>query len=383
MIKQLLIAVCVLFQLLLSQTAYGHLQVIRLPDLGGVLCREIRSNSRKQMRIKRYALIYKTKDQHGDDMVASGLVAFRHGVVSNPTPLFYLHATPRKKQDVPSHGSFESNFVACNALSEHRVLIAPDYAGLGYGEGDHPYMVASITRTVALDFLKTAKNWLSKMGIQALKKTIIAGYSQGGHATLDVHKYLEESLSPPEIDVDIKYSFAMSAPVNLSKNMLNSIIVAEPSSDTSFLTSLVIANYQSYYGDVFQTSPFRPKFSATNDMALHMEKAALKRHIPKDPRELLTADFMWQLHNKPNMAFVKHLAENDVLPWLAKAPIVLTYSKADKTVPALDTLEFYRQMKDVGSPVSLIQNSKKLPHTINFLNSILYFSEYLRAKEGS
>ena len=163
-----------------SQTAFSQIGVKRLPDLTKRFC-VINSNKKfRSGNVQRYALTYYTKNQYGQNVMASGLVAIPKRVSSQPSTLFYLHGTASGKKNAPSMNSFESRWVGCKVLKQNEILVAPDYLGLGYGQGHHPYMVKDITTSASIDFYDVARRWLMQsFGIYLNPNTTIAGYSQG------------------------------------------------------------------------------------------------------------------------------------------------------------------------------------------------------------
>jgi hypothetical protein len=199
--------------------------------------------------IERYEIQFLTKDRFGNDHLSSGLVAFRKNLSENVDPLLYLHATT-SKLEVPSKGSFESKFVACHTLSRNRILIAPDYIGMGDDDTTHGYMIRKEVNQAALDMLNAVGKWFDRSLLS--NRLTIAGYSQGGHSALSFHHFLDHE----KTNFTVKKTYAMSAPANLSNDMLSVILNRRPSINTTYLMSLVLVNYHEYYGDVFESSPF-------------------------------------------------------------------------------------------------------------------------------
>lgn len=103
---------------------------------------------------------------------------------------------------------------------DNALVVAPDY--LGYGESldkTHPYMCSTLTArnivdglVAAINFIKT-QGGLSKYRFVSNYYTLNVGYSQGGAATLAVHKYLENEASQEVRDlVRLKKSICGAGP---------------------------------------------------------------------------------------------------------------------------------------------------------------------------
>ena len=371
-----MIKLVMLLSLIVLNFSFAQVNIIPLPDLPKNFCALKELDEGEKGIIKRVAIIYKTKNKFGEQTLASGLVAYQHDVVETPTPIFFMHATPRTKIDAPSHGSFESKFFICNALSRQTVVIAPDYVGLGFGLDDHPYMVKDITISASMDFFRVAKSWLEKQNQLVKSEMILAGYSQGGHAALAIHEHIERI----EKDIKVKHTFSMSGPTNLSGNMLQNILEEEPNKDTSFFTAVSLSSFQRHYGHVYTSYPFRAEFDQIEELARNIDRKGLNKYTPNDPRDLLTPVYFDDISHNLNHPFRKRLEENNINAWKAQSPITLTYSAVDTTIPAKDTKDFYQKMKALNNDVEIVRVSEYLPHTINFLKSVKYFSKRIRSQ---
>ena len=320
--------------------------------------------------IERYEIQFLTKDRFGNDHLSSGLVAFQKDLSEKADPLLYLHATT-SKLEVPSKGSFESKFVACHTLSRNRVLIAPDYIGMGDDDMTHGYMIREEVNQAALDMLIAVGKWFDRSHLS--KRLIIAGYSQGGHGALSFHHFLDHE----KTDYIVKKTYAMSAPANLSNDMLSVILNRRPSNNTTYLMSLVLVNYQEYYGDVLDGSPFKSNYASAFSYALAMNTKKLNDLLPLDPRDALRADFVRDLEQDPNHPLRKRLAENDIPPWPASAPIILSYSAGDDTIVSETTVNFFRSMKRYPNKISLVKTAALLPPGVNFVRSIKWLGNVI------
>ena len=357
--------------------SYALVGVMRLPDLPKTFCALSKGVDEDKGAIRRYALLYNTKNHRGQEVLASGLVAFREDVEKNVTPILYLHATPKFKEDVPSMGSFESKFMTCRALSQKTVIIAPDYIGLGHSKEEHPYMVKDVTISASLDFFNAAQDWLqNKHEIFTPNKVILAGYSQGGHAVLAVHKHLDET----EADLKVLKTYSMSGPTSLSTNMLHSMLYNVPDKNTAFFAAVTLTTFQAHYRNVYENTAFIPEFEDAEDLGVNIDKNGLRDLLPRDPRESIRPELLAEIEADPEHPFRKNLEANDIHPWKASAPITMTYTKVDTTIPPSDGAEFFQKMKKIeGNNIRRVASSEHIPHTANFLLSTILFTKELRA----
>jgi hypothetical protein len=343
-----------------------------MPDLPSSFC--ISDKVGSQLRpIQRYSVEYQWIEDNGEVGIASGLVAFRANSKSVLTPVIYMHATSASKLDVPSQGSFESNYASCKVLNDSNVFIAPDYYGMGLGTGFHPYMITDPTVHATLSFYDIALRVMKSLKKETSDSVVLAGYSQGGHAALAVHRFIDANQLP----IKVKKTFALSGPTSLSVNMVDLFLYGEPNKNTRSLVSLVLVNYNQYYGGQYSSSPFIPEYSIAEDFALSMNKKAIDESLPRSPYEFLSEDFLEDLNLSKNHPFRMRLAENDIVPWTFSGKIILAYSEGDTTIPPKDTKEFFASMSKISPNVSLFRTSKSLPHTANFLKSLDYLGKIL------
>ncbi len=351
------------------------IHVEKLPSLSKLLCPLSGKKNPIIPHINRYKVLYETKDFFDNNTIASGLIAIPASRNKYLSPLLYLHATSSTKQNVPSMGSIESKFFACKTVQKKRVMIAPDYLGMGYHQGDHPYMISDITVKTSLDLLNSAVELLQENNFHIDENLILAGYSQGGHAALAVHKYLDFNPNP---NYKIVKNFVMSGPTNLSTNMLQSMIYDEPSDNTSFFGALVIANYQIFYGDIYSNHAFKLEYQAVEQEALNINKKEIKKILPTNFTSALDEGFLDEVKFNSESSLKYRLSQSDIIPWQASAPIVLSYSKADMSIPPKDTFHFYQLMKSMGNDVSLRKSSNHIKHRMNFIPSVILMSQDLK-----
>ena len=357
--------------LVLNSSVFGQITVKRLSDIPRAVCAN--GPDRPNRAIQRYAVRYLTLNKLGNEIEASGLIAYQTEHIETLNPLLYLHPTS-SRLGVPSMSSFESRFATCKLLTNGNILIAPDYVGMGASESAHGYMIKEEVNQAAIDFIMAIKKWFE--GPKISSNLTLVGYSQGGHAALSIHQYLDQEPS----SFVVGKTYAMSAPANLSVDMLDTLLYAPPSDNTTYLTVLVLANYQEYYGDVYRESPLTQEYLEAEPMAIRMDTKALQRLLPRNPRTALHEEFVANLEQNPNHPLRIRLKLNDIEPWSASAPIILTYSSGDKTVPASGTIRFSNQMKELGNNILVERTAINLSHASNFIRSISFLGNILHQK---
>ncbi|MFU8806742.1 MAG: lipase family protein, partial [Bradymonadaceae bacterium] len=87
--------------------------------------------------------------------------------------------------------------------------VAVDYPGLGT-DGAHPYLVLAVEGRASLDAVRAALNFSSIEDVPTSGRAIIAGLSQGGHATFAAAQ--EHLTYAPELDLR---AFAVAGPASV------------------------------------------------------------------------------------------------------------------------------------------------------------------------
>jgi hypothetical protein len=108
------------------------------------------------------------------------------------------------------------------------VISAPDYLGLGDSSGQHPYCHAHSEAIVSADLLRAVRQAANKISIRLNSKLFLTGYSQGGHATMALHKYLEDHLA---LEFSVTASTPMGGPYDLSTSWKE--VIGNPTADSS------------------------------------------------------------------------------------------------------------------------------------------------------
>jgi hypothetical protein len=155
---------------------------------------------------------YLTPNIAGKPDTASGLVIFPQ-VEGIPQPLLcYQHGTVDGPADVPSNraGGWELagvgaalGYVACTA----------DYLGLGESKGFHPYIHAATEASCAVDLLYATRELAKQLNFPLKNQLFLTGYSQGGHASMALHRLLEQNYTK---DFPVTAAAHLSGPYSVS-----------------------------------------------------------------------------------------------------------------------------------------------------------------------
>lgn len=163
-------------------------------------------NKNNLVPVTAYKITYQTQHPFAENTytTASGLVIVPESDDALPI-VSYQHGTISDNDEVPS--SFVEHSQTRDYLSVFSgleyILIAPDY--LGYGVSNHflhPYEHGPTLAVSSFDMLEAAKEFLDEQAVSYNDKLFLAGYSEGGYATMAMHHHIEN-----ETELNVTSSF--------------------------------------------------------------------------------------------------------------------------------------------------------------------------------
>lgn len=293
--------------------------------------------------VKIYKMTYTTPDVFGVRDTASGLLVlpFRAGEQLEFPLLVYQHGTADHRNAVPSNpASTERQLVyALGGLGY--VSLAPDYLGLGDSRGFHPYVHAESEATAALDMIRALHTYAAQEEVFLNDQLFITGYSQGGHASMALHRAIEREYAD---ELKVTAAAHLSGPYSISGVMKGLILQDTPYQFPAYLINTLLSfNY------VYQLYPtldavFKPRFlpairrfrqgeaslSATNAALLGELEQAYGRPVV---RQLFQDSLLANIVRYPDHPLNRALRANDVYDWAPQAPTRLFFCMADEQVP--------------------------------------------------
>lgn len=150
-----------------------------LPAQPGVLIRK--QSVSTVIDARAWRVLYTTTDAAGQVTTASALFCLPKNQEDSYNLLVYCHqATGIERRCAPSVHDKPALALAGlrQAMQKGWAYLAPDYPGLG-AEGIHPFLIGEPTATSVLDAIRAIQ---TTTVAQINNKSVIWGYSQGGHA---------------------------------------------------------------------------------------------------------------------------------------------------------------------------------------------------------
>ncbi|WP_375435859.1 alpha/beta hydrolase family protein [uncultured Hymenobacter sp.] len=293
--------------------------------------------------IRVYKLTYTTRNTDGQQITASG--ALLVPVTTQALPLLsYQHGTisPDGEDRAPSYYSASSEVYSAVSLlaSTGYVVSVPDYIGYGASKAlPHPYEHAASLASASLDMMRAVKEFCEKEKVALNKKNFLLGYSEGGYATMALHKLIEEKF-PTEFAVTAS---APGAGAYHKTAFANYILGSNQ--DLSFLSSYVWV--LDTYNRVYNINR-APSYYFNQPWATQLQANPFS-DVPETPSDLFTTTFRTTILNKTDAPMAAAFRDNDIHDWQPKAPLALFHGTADDYVPYFNSEDAYKAMRARGA----------------------------------
>ena len=282
--------------------------------------------------IKAYKITYYTKNEKNVLVKATGLLMYPN-VNYKLSTVVSEHGTTDNRNSVPSNlkGALSVGFVVelSYALNGY-IVMAPDYVGMGSGDGIHPYVHYPTEASATIDFIKASNTVLSQMNVKRYNEYFLAGYSQGAHAAMSTLKSL--SISNPN-NLKFKYAYMGDGPYDFSGVTLQKgVIDKQIYPFSSFLANVVnTCNNLGYsvYNNV--SDVISPEYLDKYDYHVTQDKGGLLWG-PVVWRKLFTNNFINDVTNNQNSQLRQCLRASDVYNWYNKTPLTLGHSTVDLAI---------------------------------------------------
>ncbi|REC43826.1 MULTISPECIES: T9SS type A sorting domain-containing protein [Chryseobacterium] len=283
--------------------------------------------------LKAYKITYYTKNEKNNLVKATGLLMYPKANYKLST-VVSDHGTTDNRQNVPSNlkGVLYAGFVVeLSYVLNGYILMAPDYVGMGSGDGVHPYVHYPTEASATIDFVTAANKVLAQQNVKRYNEYFLAGYSQGAHAAMSTLKKL--SISNPN-NLNFKYAYMGDGPYDFSGVTLQKgVLEKQVYPFTSFIANVVNTcnktGYQMYNSNISEviSSEYLDRYNY---------------HVVQDNggllwgplvwRTLFTNNFVNDVTNNQNNKLRQCLKSNDVYDWYNKTPMTLGHSTVDLAI---------------------------------------------------
>jgi len=301
-----------------------------------------------------YKIVYKTT-VNNQEINASGLVCVPATAGDYPV-LSFQNGTNTVNADAPSvfPSDYSYQMIELVASLGYIVVIA-DYPGFGSSASfPHPYLVKEPTvRSLIDNFYAVREMAGSELpGINLINDYYLLGYSQGGWATLALHKSLETEHSQ---DFNLVGSACGAGPYDiylLWQGMINVDTYPMP-----VYLGYIANGYTAY--DQF-TNPMTDIFNepyASRISSLYtglLTSAEINNQLTSSIELLINPDFLAGFETASKYSTVRDaLNNNSVAAWHTYKPLLLLHGSADTQVDPVSTENIYNAMISAGTSADI------------------------------
>lgn len=342
-----------------------------------------------------YKILYTTKNLQGNETTVSGLIVIpqTQDGKNKFNIVVYQHGTSNDREDVPSR--LKGDWIIGAAFGgAGYVTLMSDYLGLGDNPGYHPFIHAASETWVAADlfkaFIKSSENLYN---VKILSDYFVAGYSQGGHASMALHRWLQ---SNPIEGYNVLAAAHSSGIYAVSQSIIGGLTSNNPVTNVSFLPHTFLGYKEPYklfnnINEVFKSpydvliqNRYEEKVSLIGLNTNLLQALILNQKILA--RDMLASGLYTNLTTNPNHPINLALKDNDVFAWKPLIPTRLYYCSSDEIVPSINSTIAESTMKSLGATdVSAVNLSSQKNHVVcgyvAIASTVSFFNAEL-AKKG-
>ena len=305
---------------------------------------------------------YPTIDVKGDSTIASGVIIIPKATDCAFPLLSYQHGTTFLKSDVASNLKGEIHTGKHFATLGYVTCLA-DYLGLGDNAGMHPYAHSDSEASAVLDLIKYTKKYCSENNIKINDQLFLAGYSQGGHATMATLREIETHQSN---EFKVVACASGSGPYDMEGSQLDFVLAAEDFPSPQYLPYIAFS-YQSAYGNLFTnlSEIIIPPYDTILPKLMdgHHSGTEIGNNIPHDAKKIFAPELLKVIRTDSNNIFYNALKKNNLTYWKPTTPLRLFYCSGDKDVAPDNTRMAYQRYKNAGSnDIKLFDGGAELGH---------------------
>ena len=317
-----------------------------------------------QYGVNGYKVVYETIDPLGGRTTASGGLYLPQTTGKNWPLLSFSHSTVTQTNDVPSVSLNLDAFGGVAFASVGYASVVADLLGLGSSPGPHPYLHARSEATASVDMLRAARSFCASNSIGLNGQLFLAGYSQGGHTEMALHRELERYHTN---EFTVTASAPMAGPYDMSGVALNDLL-SPRCPPNPYYAAYVLVSYQSVYslvpswGDLLvppYNTTIPPLFNG-NTSSTNINSALPACNVSS----ILVPAVRSALTNDPGSPLYQALRDNDLYRWKPIAPVRLYHCSGDQDVlPANSQVAYSNFVARGASQVLVVDPSPGADHS--------------------
>lgn len=229
-------------------------------------------------------------------------------------------------------------------------VAVPDYLGFGVSEIMHPYFDRQSLTESVIDFLRAARSYCASEGIELNGELFLAGYSEGGYATLAVQQALETAHAD---EFTITASAPMGGPYDFEETITR--VFSMGNYPDLVYVGYVFASFNHYHGwnrlnQIFR-SPYAERVAYLYDG--NYEWGEIAAQLPGALSQLMKTEFIQGIVQETDTITLNALRNNSLLDRIPIAPLHFFHGEADSIVPLFNAQNAYAVFSQGGANVEL------------------------------
>jgi len=296
--------------------------------------------------VKSYKITYNTVDVFGNPTVASGALNIPQTFCDTMPFVSSQHGTEFNKSYVPSNNNYPEDGLIYSGNGY--ITTQPDYLGLGDNPGIHPYIHWESEATASLDLIRAAREFLTdSVQIWDNNQLFLSGYSQGGHSTMAIHKYI--TINNLQNEFNVVGSAPMSGPYALSSAQLD-FVFGGPTYPVPAYLPYVFASYQYVYENLYTS--YDEYYDSPYDVIIANWIAAGTDppNFPLNYSAFIQDSVIDNILSMPNHPVILDLKDNDLYNWIPQEPVRMLYCMMDHLVTFENSIIAQDTMNALGAP---------------------------------
>ena len=297
-----------------------------------------------------YKTIYK-----GDTIVASSMV-FTPETTDEISTISFQHGTIADNASAPTQSSItDGSIILYSAMASGGfVTVVPDFIGFGASvDIIHPYYHEYYTATSIVNAIYASKQLADAQELNIDNELYLAGYSQGGHATMAAHKFYEEEGME---FYELKASFPASGGYDVSG--FGQYFLVQETYHQPFFLGFVAMSFKTTYDfpeemSHFFNEPYATRIPTLFDGAFSGNE--INELLTTNISDYLNPNFINSSKEDIEYTFIYDLLEeNSLLDWTPTIRMYMYHGNADITVPYQNSVDSYAKLIQNGASESIV-----------------------------
>jgi len=302
--------------------------------------------------VKIYKISYLTTDETGALINASGALVVPQNLAAPAPLLSSQHGTTTLKLDVastaPAVGQPYPHLEALAFGTAGYIAALPDYIGYGdSGNHFHPYLHAKTLASSVVNLLRAAKSYCATNNIALNGKLFLAGYSEGGYATMAATREIQENHAA---EFAITASAPMAGPYDLSTSLFD--VLSSVSYPSPGFIAFSFWAYDRIYALNMLNQVFMPAFAAKMDTLFdgsHEISRDINPALTTDIATLFQGQFLTDFRGSGAVVLKSRIQENNLYNWTPAVAMRLIHCKGDDIVGFKNSLTAFGNFSTNGA----------------------------------